>query len=215
MYAVQSLATMKKLEQVNGYVAMTLDKLPAIRGDLVRTDTEWQSWTFVKLADALKMWTKRNPVDEETRDKHMHARQLDDRLKKGDKSLKIYQTQPRMQSCVYCGNPDHVPSECQKVKSTRERRVILIQKRLCFNCTRPSHRANECKSKITCRNCSKKHHTSICDANPEEPKEKMLGANMTDDADVVYPVVLVEVDGIKTRALLLGGRKFLCVSEAH
>ena len=205
MYAVQSLATMKKLEQVNGYVAMTLDKLPAIRGDLVRTDPEWQSWTFVKLADALKMWTKRNPADEETRDKHMHARQLDDRLKRGDKSLKIYQiyqTQQRTQSCVYCGNPNHVPSECQKVKSTRERRVILIQKRLCVNCARPSHRANECKSKITCRNCSKKHHASICDANPEEPKEKMLGANMSDDADVVYPVVLVEVDGIKTRALL-------------
>lgn len=36
----------------------------------------------------------------------------------------------------------------------------------------------------------------------EEPKEKVLGANMSDDVDVVYPVVLVEVDGIKTRALL-------------
>ena len=42
MFAVQSLETMKKLEQVNGYVAMTLDKLPAIRGDLIRTDPEWQ-----------------------------------------------------------------------------------------------------------------------------------------------------------------------------
>lgn len=33
-FAVQSLQTMGKLEQVNGYVVMTLDKLPAIRGDL-------------------------------------------------------------------------------------------------------------------------------------------------------------------------------------
>ena len=43
MYAVQSLAKMKKLEQVNGCVAMILDKLPTICGDLVRTDPEWQS----------------------------------------------------------------------------------------------------------------------------------------------------------------------------
>lgn len=77
------------MEQVNGYVAMTLDKFPAIRGDLVRTDPEWQSWTFVQLADALKMWTKRNPVDEETRDKHMHKHQLDDSLRKRDRPLKV------------------------------------------------------------------------------------------------------------------------------
>ncbi|KAL9985844.1 hypothetical protein ACROYT_G008293, partial [Oculina patagonica] len=43
-FAVQSLQTMGKLEQVNGYVAMTLDKLPAIRGDLVRTDPSWENW---------------------------------------------------------------------------------------------------------------------------------------------------------------------------
>ena len=48
-FSVQSLQTMGKLEQVNGYVAMTLDKLPAIRGDLTRTDTSWENWTFDKL----------------------------------------------------------------------------------------------------------------------------------------------------------------------
>lgn len=42
---------------------MTLDKLPAIRGDLVRTDLDWQSWGFRKLAEALQQWTRRNPID--------------------------------------------------------------------------------------------------------------------------------------------------------
>ena len=37
-YSVQSLETMGKLEQVNGYVSITLDKLAVIRGDLCRTD---------------------------------------------------------------------------------------------------------------------------------------------------------------------------------
>lgn len=70
-------------------MAMTLDKFPAIRGDLVRTDPEWQSCTFVQLADALKIWRKRNPVDEETRDKHMHKRQADDSLRKRYRPLKV------------------------------------------------------------------------------------------------------------------------------
>ena len=43
MFSVQSLQTMGKLEQVNGYVAMTLDKSPGIRGDLVRTDPSWEN----------------------------------------------------------------------------------------------------------------------------------------------------------------------------
>ena len=37
-YCVRALQTLNKLEQVNGVVSMTLDKLPAMCGDLVRTD---------------------------------------------------------------------------------------------------------------------------------------------------------------------------------
>ena len=40
--SVQSLETLGKLKKVNGYVRATLDKLEAIRGDLVRTDDKWQ-----------------------------------------------------------------------------------------------------------------------------------------------------------------------------
>ena len=42
-YCVQSLQTMKKLDGVNGLTSLTLDNLPAIRGDLVRSDKEWES----------------------------------------------------------------------------------------------------------------------------------------------------------------------------
>ena len=37
-FCVQSLETMGKLDQVNGNVSMTQDKLPGIRGDHVRTN---------------------------------------------------------------------------------------------------------------------------------------------------------------------------------
>ncbi|CAB4039357.1 Hypothetical predicted protein, partial [Paramuricea clavata] len=62
-YCVQALETLDKLDGVNGAVPMTLDKLPSIRGDLVRTDPEWEKWTFTKLVEALNQWCRRNPID--------------------------------------------------------------------------------------------------------------------------------------------------------
>jgi hypothetical protein len=61
-YCVQTLDSMKKLEQVRGNVAMTLAKLVAIRGDLVRTDPDWEFWDFTKLSEAVRQWVKRNPA---------------------------------------------------------------------------------------------------------------------------------------------------------
>ena len=61
-YGVQALETLNKRKDVQGNVSMTLDKLPAIRGDLVRDDPDWESWDFTKLAEAIRQWTKRNPV---------------------------------------------------------------------------------------------------------------------------------------------------------
>ena len=46
---------MGSLEKINGNVAMTLDKLSGICGDLVRNDSEWESWDFVKLTEALTL----------------------------------------------------------------------------------------------------------------------------------------------------------------
>ena len=68
-HCVQALQTMNKLSQVDGNVAMTLDKLPAIRGDLARTDPDWEKWTFAQLSEAVRQWTKRNPVDQNRLDK--------------------------------------------------------------------------------------------------------------------------------------------------
>ena len=41
-YCVKALQTLKRLEEVNEATLMTLDKLPGIREDLVRTDPEWE-----------------------------------------------------------------------------------------------------------------------------------------------------------------------------
>ena len=35
----------------------------------------------------------------------------------------------------------------------------------CFVCLKQNHKARECRSSITCTNCRKRHHTSICGAS--------------------------------------------------
>ena len=59
---VQSLETIGKLNQINGYVQITLNKLQPIRADLVRLDTSRQKWKFPQLVEALREWTIRNPL---------------------------------------------------------------------------------------------------------------------------------------------------------
>ena len=60
--SVQSLQTLGRLRDINGYVRMTIDKLEGIRGDLVRNDDDWQEWDFPHLTEALRKWTERNPI---------------------------------------------------------------------------------------------------------------------------------------------------------
>ena len=106
MFSVQSLKTMGKLEQVNGYVAMTLDELPGIRGDLVRTDPSWENWTFDKLTEALRLWTRRNPIIKQDDRHQQDERNRRDDRKRDKPPFRVFNTQQRngsrTPSCVYC-----------------------------------------------------------------------------------------------------------------
>ena len=49
MSSVQALETMRKPDEIKGYVRNTLDKLPGIRVELVRLGDSWQDWGFCEL----------------------------------------------------------------------------------------------------------------------------------------------------------------------
>ena len=195
LYDVQSLETMGKLTEVNGNVALTIDKLSGIRGDLVRNDENWQSWDFLKLCDALKSWTRRNPVDSD-----------EPRSFKRDRSpARNYHTrqqEAKPRGCVYCEDNSHKSSECTRVAGYDERKKFLAENRLCFNCACPKHRAAECASKTRCNLCSRRHHTSIC---PDQQPKRDSVLSSVDAEKVVYPVVVIKVGGIECRALLDSG----------
>ena len=203
-YCVQALQTLNKLEQVNGATLMTLDKLPGIRGDLVRTDPEWEKWDFAKLSEAIRLWTRRNPVDTKSNERDSGER----RNQKWDRSRKLYQARGQdfnPKECVYCGDVSHKPSNCQKITKIEERRAILAQKNLCLNCATPNHRAAECFSRATCQHCKKRHHTSICDRNltPKDgrkDKNTLMTAGGSNEG--ILPIIPIKVDGIICRALI-------------
>lgn len=194
LFNVQSLETMGKLREVNGYVRMTIDKLPGIRGDLVRTDDSWREWNFPRLVDELRKWTERNPIQSKQSDKPWRV----DKPWR-DKNFQVQQQRDgKNRGCVYCESQDHRSVDCKTVASLDDRKRMLSNKRLCFNCTGGKHRAEDCKSRSMCQICKRRHHTSICNS----VSNQLMTATSTQRPTVIYPVVVVEVMGVKCRALL-------------
>ena len=68
-------------------------------------------------------------------------------------------------SCNYCKSSTHASTNCDKVDTQQARVEFIKQHNLCFNCL-GHHRASRCNSKKRCRQCKRKHHTSICTEAP-------------------------------------------------
>ena len=183
---VQALEMMGKIKDINGYVRVTLDKLPGIRADLVRLDDEWQEWGFPQMLEALRKWCDRNPLPSSEQPI----------LKVRDKLYNSRQEEWKPRPCVYCESSGHKSVDCDKIVGVAQRKKHLSEKRLCFNCTGTKHRAAECRIVRSCQKCSGRHHTSICD---RESQQMLLA---TGEGAVIYPVVVVNVNGITCRALL-------------
>ena len=62
----------------------------------------------------------------------------------------------------------HKPNLCTTVTCPKARLAVVKNAGLCFNCL-GCHKVFQCPSKFTCRECRKKHHTSLCHAFTIEP----------------------------------------------
>ena len=160
-YNVQSLETLGKLDYVRGNVRATLDKLKGIKADLVRNNEGWQEWSFHDLLKELKKWKDINPIEEKSEHKDQQKSGKSPRSK--FLHAKEFPRETRERGCVYCEDTTHKGTNCPKVVKREQRKKILAEKGLCFNCTGSQHRAVNCKSKTGCQKCNKRHHTSICE----------------------------------------------------
>ncbi|XP_065091192.1 uncharacterized protein LOC135712154 [Ochlerotatus camptorhynchus] len=64
--------------------------------------------------------------------------------------------------CIACPE-NHFLFQCPAFSkmSVRQRRELISQKRLCWNCFRSGHQSRNCTSKYDCRTCHQKHHTLL------------------------------------------------------
>ena len=137
MTSVQSLDAMGKLKEINGYVQTTIDKLSGIGADLVRIDSDCHDWDFRQFLEQVRQWTERNPISFEKKPPEHQKR---------ERVYQVRQSDSEFKNCVYCNKADHKSTKCNSVTSVKQRRKILSDKKLCFNCTGTKQRANECKS---------------------------------------------------------------------
>ena len=198
LYNVESLQTLDSLGKLDAAVRFTFDKLEVIKSELAMTNENWSEWTFVQFVEALGKWTKNNPIKEKQSLKCGRERGRSFFVNRDN----VFS--PPSKGCLYCSKDTHRATNCDKVVKPDDRKKILAEKHLCFNCTGAKHRAAECKSKNKCQVCQGKHHTSICDRIPKSLEPGMT-ANHIGRSSVIHPVVVVRINGYKFRALLDSG----------
>ena len=207
---MQSLETLGKLEKINGMARSVLEKLKGLKADLVGGDENWQDWNFTELPVALKRWKNVNPVEineaqgkpipsqrpAHGRSQFFHARD---------------ENSGKHGACAYCEDGDHRSNDCPSAATIDERKKILSQKQLCFNCTGAKHRAAPgCKSKTSCQKCDQRHHSSIC----SRQEQQLMTATGASQGPMVYPGVVVNVEGVMCCTLLDTGAGSSYASDA-
>ena len=75
---------------------------------------------------------------------------------------------------------DHYIGKCPKFlqMSPSERNAEVKKNFLCYNCLSSTHNAKSCPSKVSCRHCSRKHHSMLHDNNyVSKRKTRLLNTN--------------------------------------
>ncbi|XP_013856487.1 uncharacterized protein LOC106512410, partial [Austrofundulus limnaeus] len=80
-------------------------------------------------------------------------------------------------SCILCHDDGHKLHNCLqfKGKTLEERRKFIKDKRLCYGCFKPGHSAKDCRYRLVCEMCKKKHPTCLHDFNYGNDKSPTNG----------------------------------------
>ena len=98
----------------------------------MRNDPNWENWDFAQLSEALRLWTRRNPM----------VAANDHNKQKYDRPRKVLFSNDRERVCVYCQGEDHKPSSCTKLTDVIQEEKFWQRKDASGN-----HPAANCPSK--------------------------------------------------------------------
>ena len=97
--------------------------------------------------------------------------------------------------CTFCkGN--HKANNCNVVVDPKERLAIVKWDNLCFNCL-AQHKASQCNSRFTCRECKKCHHSSLCRCFPADSRPPQATLQ---SPPVNQPATTEQTSGLTTSA---------------
>ena len=159
-----ALQTLGEDSMLKGLVVSTLNKLPQVKPDLVRTDDDWEDWDMKSLLKAIQGWLKRNKVEEMPSKEHETPRRKE-RNWYTQKGGEFANGKGKSVVCIYCKG-DHWGDQCTSYESLTKRRQFFVENRLCFNCGRAGHRESKYRSR-GCFKCKGENHTSLCDKTQE------------------------------------------------
>lgn len=150
------------------------------------------------------------------------------------KTTRVHQATKQKRASEQCGicKGNHFILFCgaYKSKSARERKAVLVELKLCYNCL-GRHQVAVCRSERRCQRCDRKHHTSIHEdshaAEPTSEPEAAVPEASTNTASglsrgcpaVLLPTARIEVvpsNGARrvVRALIDQGSEVSLVTEA-
>ena len=145
------------------------------------------------MLEALRKWCDRNPLpssDQPSGDQSLP-------LKTRDRLFNSRQQDWKPRACVYCDSNGHKSTECDKIVGWHRDGGSSARRRCVSTALEQGTGPLSVVSLGAVRSVDRaRHHTSICD---KESQQMLL---TTGEGVVIYPVVVVIVDGIKCRALL-------------
>ena len=196
---IRTLKTMGKLDSVEGLIHSTFVKLGPVRENLAASSPDWEKWSLSDLAENLRRFVDRNSLGSEKGETESRYDRNKDKMLFNENKLNR-----GGQKCVFCDYTNHNAYKCMKVLEIQKRREIIRNKQLCYNCLKPGHMANKCRSR-KCEKCNRSHHITVCDMSEKASipvrkdfSEKSMGMLQI---GCIHPTALVEVNGIPARVL--------------
>lgn len=124
-----------------------------------------------------------------------------------ERPIKMHMASADRSQCIICSGP-HAQFQCPELKrrSVNERKSLVMQHKLCFNCLGTGHRISSCSWNGTCRKCGKRHHTLLHSeptsrSTGKEPEDK--DARKEDKNTESEQVVSNHLVNVDTKGLLM------------